>query len=119
MLKQAHRLTKTKDIESVNKAGKSFFTKVFIMKFLPNKLKSTRITVVVSTKISKNAVVRNRVKRVMRDKIRTNFKSIKPGFDIIFYASKFCLDEKGKIRDNDMLLNSISFALDKSGLLIK
>lgn len=119
MLKRLNRLTKTKDIEKVNKDGKSFFTKFFILKFVKNNLNNSRVTVVVSTKISKNATKRNRLKRIMREQIRLQYNNIKPGFDLIFYTSKFCLDEKGQIRDKDLLIKSLVFALEKSGLLIK
>ena len=39
---------------------------------------------VISTKISKSAVVRNKIKRIFSDHIRLNFEKIKPGQDVIF-----------------------------------
>lgn len=39
---------------------------------------------IISTKISKKAVVRNRIKRVMADVVRFNLNSLKNGFDVLF-----------------------------------
>lgn len=43
-----------------------------------------RFGFIISTKISKRAVVRNRIKRIFSDYIRLNFSKIKNGQDIIF-----------------------------------
>lgn len=40
--------------------------------------------IVISTKISKRAVVRNRVKRIVSDTLRINLNRIKQGLDVIF-----------------------------------
>ena len=39
---------------------------------------------IISTKISKKAVIRNRIKRIMADVIRLNLNSIKTGLDVLF-----------------------------------
>lgn len=46
----------------------------------------SRFGVIVSKKISKKAVLRNRIKRVLREMIRNNLKKIKPGSDILVIA---------------------------------
>jgi len=77
MFKRNNRLAKTKDVEQVIKRGQSFFSPHFVIKFL-RQPSGVRFTVVISTKVSKSAVKRNRIKRVLRDQMRTrvgNFKS--------------------------------------------
>lgn len=39
---------------------------------------------IISTKISKKAVVRNRIKRIISEVIRKNLKKIKKGMDVVF-----------------------------------
>ncbi len=39
---------------------------------------------IISTKISKKAVVRNRIKRIMSEVIRINLDKIKTGYDVLF-----------------------------------
>ena len=84
MLKKPNRLTKTKDIDHVFKTGKSFFSKNIGIKTTDNKLGLNRITVVVSSKVSKKAVVRNKIKRRIRHIIRLELAKLITGKDIIF-----------------------------------
>lgn len=92
MLPQKFRLNKTKDIENVSKKGKSIGSKFFVLKYLPNSLENSRIGFVISTKISKKAIVRNKIKRQMREIIRTHINEIPHGYDILFFT-------KGSIKD--------------------
>ncbi len=89
MLAKKHRLTKTKDVLAVFARGRAFFNPYFSLKILKNKTGKPRFTIVVSTKVSKKAVVRNRLKRIIRELIKKNMASfseadfvftIKPGF---------------------------------------
>ena len=115
MLKRKYRLQKQKDINAVHKQGKSFFTKHLIIKVLPNELEYSRFTVVVSTKVNKSAVKRNRLRRVIFGYLEK--ASITPGYDCIIIASKNCFeDDKKTLKRNDVI-SSLEFALKKVGLL--
>jgi len=82
MLYAQHRLTKRSDIERVYKKGRSFFVKNLGIRIAKNDLKISRFTVVTSLKLSKKAVVRNKLKRRLREIIRKEIlPSIKSGFD--------------------------------------
>ena len=70
MLKKTNRLAKTKDVELALKKGRGFFNPCFNLKFAPNREGGLRFTVVVSAKVSKKAVARNRLKRIIREFIR-------------------------------------------------
>lgn len=71
MLKKEHRLTKTVDIKRVFGKGRGFFSTHFSIKHF-NKSNRLNFAIIISTKVSKKAVVRNRLKRIIREFIRYN-----------------------------------------------
>ena len=83
MLSNINRLRKKKDFEKVLKEGKSFKEDFLILKIKKNKLEELRFGFIVSQKVSKKAVVRNKIKRRLREVIKEEIKRIKKGFDII------------------------------------
>ena len=87
MLKKANRLAKAKEIEAAFARGRTFFNPFFTVKFLPSASKK-QFTVVVSTKVYKNAVSRNRIKRILREHIRKNLGSFKTGSYVIITKPK-------------------------------
>ncbi len=86
MLKKEFRLRKQKDFENVFNKGVYFSEKLLILKAVENSLSFSRFGFVVSKKISKKAVERNRIKRLMSEIIRLSQEKIKPGFDIVFIS---------------------------------
>jgi len=81
MLKKENRLTKKNDFERVYKKGRGLKADSLFLKILENDKGVTRIGIVVSKKVSKKAVERNKVKRRIREIIRK--MDLKSGFDII------------------------------------
>ncbi len=86
MLAKKNRLKKKKDFEKIFKEGKSFKEKFLIIKFLSNNLGYSRFGFIVSQKISKKAVLRNKIKRRMTEAVRGEIKGFKKGIDAIFIA---------------------------------
>lgn len=77
MLKKKHRLAKDSAVKTALKTGRGFFNSELSVKFL---LQSTpRFTIVVSTKVDKRAVKRNRLKRIFREFIQKNLSNFRPG----------------------------------------
>lgn len=70
MLHQSNRLSKTKDVQITMMRGRSFFSPHFVIKQRKSAGNAVRATVIVSTKVSKNAVARNRIKRILREVLR-------------------------------------------------
>lgn len=79
MLPAQHRLAKTTDIATVQSRGRRFFTPFFVVKALYKPRELTRFAFIVSTKVSKKAVDRNRIKRMMRQAVRVTLANFKPG----------------------------------------
>lgn len=88
MLTKKYRLTKKKDFDKVAKGGKFFKENFLVLKKIKNNLQWTRVGFVVSQKISKKAVVRNKIKRRLREIVKVNLNKIKSGYDIIFFTKK-------------------------------
>lgn len=68
------------------KRGKGVYGGRVGVRALKNELNHSRFAFVVGIKVSKAAVKRNQIRRRMREIIRSNFKSIKPGYDIMLMA---------------------------------
>ncbi|MDD5569228.1 MAG: ribonuclease P protein component [Candidatus Pacebacteria bacterium] len=86
MLSLKNRLKKEKDFERVFKQGKAAKNALFFLKGLDTGSANTRFGFIVSKKVSKKAVIRNKAKRWMRVIARENLPKIKKGYDIIITA---------------------------------
>ena len=88
MLFPKNRLRKKKDFERVMKdrASKSAAVSFLSARFICNELSYSRIGFVVSKKISKKAVVRNKAKRRLREISRDIIKGLEKGFDIVVFT---------------------------------
>lgn len=53
----------------------------------------TQVGIVISKKLHKNAVVRNRIKRLFRASIRSQFAKIASGWWLVFYPRSICLGD--------------------------
>ena len=92
MLRKLNRLSKDKEIKDLIKTGKTLFLPNFIIKHKENKEEITKIGVIVSTKVDKRAVVRNKIKRQIRAIIKDNINNIKPGYNILIIVKKQALE---------------------------
>lgn len=85
MLASKYRLKKKINFARVEIDGKMIQSKSFGMGVYNRKDDEvSRFGFIISTKISKNAVIRNRIKRTMSDSIRKNIDKIKKGYDVVF-----------------------------------
>ena len=86
MFLRKNRLTREKDIEQVFKRGRYFFVRDLGIKFIKNNLDYPRFTCVVSNKISKKAVERNRIKRRLREIIRLTIPNLPQDIDLVVFT---------------------------------
>ena len=82
-MKKEHRLTRKSQYTTVYVRGKSWANDLLVMKALPNELELSRFGFSVSKRVGK-AVVRNRVRRRLRECVR--LMPYEPGWDIVFIA---------------------------------
>ena len=83
MLSQPNRLRKTNDFKRVFKNGKGAQSANIFFKVRSNKEKTIRIGIIVSKKVARKAVDRNRIRRILSEGIRIHISKIKQGRDIV------------------------------------
>lgn len=98
MFKKKYRLGfKTKTIFE-----RTFKTPYFTVKIAKNNLFYNRYGFIIAKRIDKRAVIRNRIKRLIRQGAEDLVKDLKEGYDILFIAAKesssASLDEIKKIQ---------------------
>ncbi len=94
-------LHRNKDFEQLLKSGKRVRLKSFDLLYSSNNLGYSRVGYIVSKKISKKAVVRNRVKRLFRECFRSN-KSFWGSKDILFICKKNISSWKPEMIEEDI-----------------
>ena len=114
MLFKENRLRKKKDFETVMKSKDSRALAVSFLagRFLANGLTLSRIGFVVSKKVSKKAVERNKAKRRLREAARSMIGKIRTGFDIVVFTRQ-------RITESDFssIKQNLETLLKKAGLL--
>ena len=94
MLNKKNRLKKRKEVENVFKKGKKSISQSVIIFYTPSDSEKSRFAFSVSKKISKKAVVRNKVKRRLREIIRKEIiPSLKASLDCLVIARKEILEK--------------------------
>ena len=80
-------LKKNKEYKNVYSRGKSFADRYLVIYFLANGLDFCRFGFTVSKKTG-NAVVRNRVRRLLKEACRLNNNIFPVGYDLVFVARR-------------------------------
>lgn len=88
MLSSSNRLTASKDIMKVLRTGQRTGAGPFVVYAMRNRTGELRMTVVISKKVDKRAVVRNRCRRRVREAFRPLLPNLTSGFDILVYIKQ-------------------------------
>lgn len=94
MLEKGLCLRKNKEFDQVFKEGKSYYGQLLGIKVKKSNLEYNRFGILLSTKVSKSAVVRNSYKRRVRAIIAAENKVIKQGFDVVIIVFPLILNKK-------------------------
>ncbi len=85
MLPKANRLTKKNDFDVVFRGGRTLRGDFLMAKVLENQLPASRFGFVVSKKVSGKAIIRNKVKRRLRD-VAGGLLAGKKSIDVVMVA---------------------------------
>lgn len=105
MLPKENRLRLDKDIKTLFSKGKGVFGVICGIKFRRNNLPTSRFAVVVGTKVSKKAVVRNRLRRQIRAMLRQELKHFRPGYDLMILVRPASVNKTRDEIQTDLIKN--------------
>lgn len=88
MLKRENRLRKKKDFDAIFKQGDFKKTSFIFFITKKNNLEYSRFGIIVNKKVSKKAVIRNKIKRRIREIIRKKENEMTKGLDVIIMPYK-------------------------------
>ena len=103
MLKRVFRLTDNKDFQTVYRRGRYNASALFSVNVLPNRFGFVKIGVVVNKKVTKKAVLRNTVKRQVREIVRTLLPKLKRGQSIVITVRQPALAADYKTMEREIL----------------
>lgn len=111
-LNRALRLRKSSDFQRVRQQGRSTASRLLILAWTPNDVSNVRIGFVVSKRISKSAVQRNYVKRLLSEALRPVLADLPQNYDIV-------LSVRIQVLSADLftLRRDITMLLRRAGLL--
>ncbi|MFA6514184.1 MAG: ribonuclease P protein component [Patescibacteria group bacterium] len=93
MLKQENRIALNKDFDRAFKAGQSFYSKIIGIKVVNNETTKNRVGILINTKVSKKAVVRNKIRRQIREIIKQKLDILEKGKDLVIIVFPLILDK--------------------------
>ncbi len=114
MLKKQNRISNKKDFDRAFKAGQSFYGKIIGLKIVANDLTNNRFGIIVSAKVNKKAVERNRLRRIIREKVKEILNELVVGKDFVFIVRP----EANKLEPKEIRL-IIDNLFIKAGLINK
>jgi ribonuclease P protein component len=113
MIARAFTLKGKKIFERAQKEGKLFQSESFgLVLYKRGDDNHSQFGFIVSTKISKESVLRNRIKRALGEAVRYLLTDIKHGYDVIFLAKQSALR-----KTTEEIMRETKVALIKSHLI--
>lgn len=113
MLARDRRLRRERDIARVYHKGRYGGGTNLQVKTLLTGYPGSRVAIVVSKKVSKKAVVRNRIKRRLAGQMETLWQTVRPGCDIVVTVRADV-----SAAATEALAKELSVALERAGALI-
>ena len=104
MFEKHKRITKNKEFDKVFKTGRSSYNQILGIKIIKNDLPYNRFGIIISNKVSKKAVVRNKTKRQLRAILKKH-SELKQGYDIIIIVLPEIIGKEYKEIEEAVIFN--------------
>jgi len=101
-LKKINIIKKNKEFKKVYKYGKSYADKNLVFFILKNKKDTTRFGITTAKKINK-AVVRNKIRRRLKEIVRKNLHSINSNYDVVVMCRVRGMESSYKDLENSFI----------------
>ncbi len=111
MLARDLRLRQSRDIARAMKRGRTGYAAQLHLKANFSGLPQTRVAIVVSKKVAKKAVVRNRIRRRLSGILAEQWQTVLPGYDIVILVHEDISELAA-----DKLTAQLAGALNKGGV---
>lgn len=109
MLPKQYRLRHSRDFARVRRYGRSWGSPLLALYVLPTRSPELHVGFSVSKKVGK-AVIRNRVKRRMREAVRHELPQLRSGQDLVFIARPASAEA-----GYDRIAETVGYLLRKTG----
>ncbi|WFA08316.1 ribonuclease P protein component [Tissierella sp. Yu-01] len=90
-MEKRYRLRKNLEFRKVYNNGKNFWNRNLVLYIRKNDLEETRLGLTITKKVG-NAVVRNKIRRRLKEIYRLNLYRVKDGYDLIIIPKKNVVD---------------------------
>lgn len=97
-----YRLRNNMEFKKVYNGGKNYWNRNLVLYVRKNNMENSRVGYSITKKIG-NSVVRNKVRRRMKEIHRLNFNNVKSGYDLIFIPKRNVVDISYKEMESAML----------------
>lgn len=101
-MNKIYRLRSNMEFRKVYSGGKNYWNRNLVLYVKKNNIGNTRVGYSITKKIG-NSVIRNKIRRRMKEIYRLNFKCIKSNYDLIFIPKKNVVDISYKELESAML----------------
>lgn len=101
-MEKKYRLRKNIEFKRVYNKGKNYWNRNLILYVRKNGLEETRLGITITKKIG-NAVIRNKIRRRLKEIYRLNHQSVKNGYDLIFIPKKNVVDLSYKELESSLI----------------
>ncbi|KMT21743.1 ribonuclease P protein component [Clostridium cylindrosporum] len=112
-MKSEERIKRNSHFRYIYNRGKSISNDTLVLYTLKNKKDINRVGISVSKKVG-NSVIRNKVKRLIRESYRVNSESFNKGYDFIFIAR-----QRSASADYNKVESAMKHLMRKSGIIPK
>ena len=96
---KSKRLLNSRQYQRVLRQGRSYRNPLFVMVTMPNAVNTGRLGITVSKKVSKRAVDRNKIKRLVRESFRDLHKSLMNNDFVIIARKNAAKADNGTINE--------------------